>query len=92
MPVGRVLLTTRQACPASTDTPSNRSPDEFGKRMIASMATSVSSPRRRAHLLFEFFVLAAAKNQITNIAEEPFLVLIVRFRRLAATEEWLGAS
>jgi hypothetical protein len=40
--------------------------------MLASMATSVSSSRRRAHLLFQFFVLAAAENQITNFAEEPF--------------------
>jgi len=37
--------------------------------MLASMETFVSSSPRCVHLLFQFFVLAAAKNQITNIAE-----------------------
>jgi hypothetical protein len=71
MPVGRVLLTTKQACPDLTETPSRRSPDDVGNRMLASMVTSASSSRRHAHLLFQFFVLATAKKQITNIAEEP---------------------
>lgn len=48
MPVGRVLLTTKQACPDSTETPSQRSPDDVGNRMLASIATSVSLSRRRA--------------------------------------------
>jgi hypothetical protein len=72
MPVGRVLLTTKPACPDSTEQPSRRSPDDAGNRMLASMATSVSFPRRRAYLLSQFFVQAATKNQITNFAEEPF--------------------
>jgi len=40
--------------------------------MLASMTTSISPSAAVRTSFVQFFVLAAVKNQITNIAEEPF--------------------